>query len=232
MDKVALITGANRGIGKALAVRLASLGYDLFLLARNDAALHAVRDECLALGVAVGSMAGELLDEAYIESAHNAALERFGKIDVLINNAGSAIGQPVQEANLQAWRDLMDVNFTAAVSLSAKVLPGMIARQSGTVINISSISGRNTDAGSAIYSASKHALNGLSGSMYEDVRDYGIKVSTIMPGFVATDLTSPLGLSTDNMIRAEDIADCVEYVLSAASTCCPTEIVLRPQKRP
>lgn len=225
------MSGASRGIGRALANRLAQLGYDLFLLGRDQAKLDVVANECRNPGADVTSLAGDLANDDYIAAAVAAALDRYGKLDVLINNAGGAIAQSVQEADLTAWRDLMSVNFTAAVSLSARVLPSMIARESGAVINISSISGRNTDAGTAIYSASKHALNGLSGSMYEDVRDYGIKVATIMPGFVETDLTARIGLQADNMIRPEDIADCVQYILSASASCCPTEIVLRPQRR-
>ena len=107
-----------------------------------------------------------------------------------------------------------------------------MTRETGTVIHISSISGRNTSAGGGIYSASKYALNGLAGCMYEDVRDHGIKVSAIMPGFVATDLTDNLGMTNNNMITPEDVADSVQYVLSASAHCCPTEIVLRPQQRP
>jgi NADP-dependent 3-hydroxy acid dehydrogenase YdfG len=116
--------------------------------------------------------------------------------------------------------------------LSRHILPQMVSRQSGVIINISSLSGRNTGAGNAIYAASKHALNGFSGCLYEDVREIGIKVSTIMPGFVETDLTENLGMTSRNMIQPEDVANCVEYVLSASAHCCPTEIVLRPQLRP
>ncbi len=126
----------------------------------------------------------------------------------------------------------MDLNFHAVVSLSSRVLPTMIRAGSGAVINISSISARSTHAGGGIYCASKHALNGFTECMYEDVRDYGIKVSSIMPGFVETDLTKGLGMNADNMIRPEDVADSVQYILAASTSVCPTEIVLRPQRRP
>lgn len=232
MPKTAFVTGANRGIGRAIALKLAQMGYDLFLLARNQELLEGVAQECRAQSVTVECLAGELGSEAFMDEAIKAALATFGAIDVLINNAGAASMQAVQEADLAVWRDIMDVNFNAVVYLSRYILPGMVSRQSGTIINISSLSGRNTNAGSAIYSATKHALNGFTGCMYEDVREYGVKVSTIMPGFVETELTENMGMQANKMIQPEDVAASVEYVLSASAYCCPTEIVLRPQMRP
>ena len=232
MTKTAFITGASRGIGKAIATRVAADGNNVFLLARNKNALAEVVDICKSHSVKVESLAGELADESYMDNAIQSALKAFGSIDVLVNNAGAASRQAVQDADLAAWRDILDVNFNAVVYLSNKILPNMIERKSGTVVNISSISGRNTHAEGAIYCASKHALNGFSGCMYEDVRDYGIKVSTIMPGFVETGLTSNLKLNANNMLQPDDVADAVQYVLSASASCCPTEIVLRPQLRP
>ena len=232
MTPTAFITGANRGIGRAISLQLAQTGYHLFLLARDEEALARVADECRSFKVQVECRAGELADESYMDNAIRAAMETYGAVDVLINNAGASKQQAVQNADLRAWRDVMDVNFNAIMYLSRQILPGMIERKSGTVINISSISGRNTSAGSAIYCASKHALNGFSECMFEDVREYGIKVSTIMPGFVDTDLTQQLGMNVGNMITPDDVAESVLYVLSASSHCCPTEIVLRPQFRP
>lgn len=232
MSKSAFVTGANRGIGRAIALKLADLGYDLCLLARNKEALAAVGSECEAKSVSVVCMAGELTSESFMDEAIAAAQKAFGNVDVLINNAGTAAHQAAQEADIQAWRGIMDLNFNAAVYLSRYLLPAMVDQKSGAVINISSISGRNTSAGSAIYSATKHALNGFSGCMYEDVRDYGVKVSTIMPGFVDTELTENMGMQSSKMIQPEDVAASVAYVLSASAYCCPTEIVLRPQKRP
>ncbi|MEM1231139.1 MAG: SDR family oxidoreductase [Pseudomonadota bacterium] len=228
----ALITGASRGIGRAIALRTAALGLDVFLLARDEQALASVAQECRAHGVHAASLAGPLTDAGYREQAVRAAEEAFGAPTVLINNAGTASAQPVQSADLAAWQDVMALNFEAAVALCRAVLPAMIDARRGTIINISSISGRTAGAGSAIYSASKFALNGFSEAMFEDVRDHGIKVSAILPGFVETDLTGSLGLNNGHMIAASDVADSVAYVLQASPRCCPTEIVLRPQHRP
>lgn len=232
MGKSVFVTGASRGIGKAISLRIAKMGHNLFLLGRDEQALQEVAGECTAMDVTVGYLAGELTDESYLDSALKTAAKAHGDIDVLVNNAGTARRESMQDADIDAWRQIMDLNFTAVVYLSRQVLPSMIERGSGSIVNISSISGRTGAASNGVYCASKHALNGLSECMYEDVRDHGIKVSSIMPGFVDTSLTGSMGLKSGNMMASEDVADAVEYVLSASSRCCPTEIVLRPQLRP
>jgi len=236
MNRNALVTGANRGIGRAIALRLAREGYSVFLLARDEVALTEVADECARAGaehgIKVGTLAGHLPDAAYVDRAVAAAVDAAGPIGVLINNAGVARHQAAQSADANAWRELFEVNFHSAVYLCSQILPGMIDREAGAVINISSINARSTSAGVAAYSASKHALNAFTECMYEDVRDFGIKVSAILPGFVATELTEGMALNSDHMIQASDVADAVYYVISSSANVCPTEIVLRPQRRP
>lgn len=230
--KTALISGASGGIGQALARRLSANGYRLFLLGRDTAALSSVAEQCKQVDSTISILAGDLRDESYMTEALRQAMGFLKHIDVLVNNAGAAAYGAVQTADIDVWRSVLDVNFSAAVYLSRFVLPGMIANKRGTVINISSLSGRNTSAGDAIYAATKHAMIGFAGCLYEDVRDFGIKVSTIMPGFVSTPLTASLGKQAENMIQADDIADSVDYILRASPSCCPTEIVIRPQLRP
>ena len=232
MTKTALVSGAGKGIGRAIALRLAATGYDVFLLGRDGGALSAVAAACAAQSVQADFMAGDLCDADAIAAALEAVNQRFGVIDVLVNNAGTAARGAVQGADLAAWRKVLDLNLWAAVTLSRGVLPAMIARLQGAVINISSISGRHSAGGDAIYAASKHALNGFTASLFEDVREFGIKVSCIMPGFVETELTASLGKRNERMIGAEDVADCVDFVLASSARCCPTEIVIRPQLPP
>lgn len=232
MDKFALVTGASRGIGKAISLRLANLGYGVFLLGRDESALKGVADLCSASNNRVEYLAGDLVEPDYLRAAVAAAIKAFGRIDVLVNNAGKSTAGAAQTLNLEQWRDGFELNLFAAAQLVAELVPAMVERRTGTVINISSISGRNTHAEGAVYAATKHAMNGFSGCLYEDVRDFGIKVSTIMPGFVDTGMTQSLGKRSEKMIQAEDIADTIEFVLSASATVCPIEIVLRPQLRP
>lgn len=232
MSETALISGASRGIGKAIALRLAATGFNVCLLGRHGGALDEVAMACRVHGGLAHTVVCDVAQPADIERALAEVSDACDSIDVLINNAGASRHEAVHEADLEAWRTLMDVNFHAAVALARAVLPAMLERRSGAVINISSISGRHTNAGGAIYAASKHALNGFSGCLFEDVRSYGIKVSSIMPGFVDTELTAGLGKAAANMIRADDVADAVRYILSCSAQCCPTEIVLRPQLPP
>ena len=228
----ALVTGASRGIGRAVATRLSNLGFSVFLLGRDTASLESVVAECAVNSGRAGCLVGDLADPLYMDEAIKQAQAFLGQIDVLINNAGTSRHAPVFSADLEAWRSVFDVNFSSVVHLSRYILPGMIERRRGAVINISSLSGRHTEAGNAIYASTKHALNGFTGCLYEDVREFGIKVSAIMPGFVDTELTMDIGKNVAKMIRPDDIADAVEFVLSSSSTCCPTEIVIRPQLRP
>ena len=108
----------------------------------------------------------------------------------------------------------------------------MIERQSGAIINVSSLSGRFTAPGSGVSAATKHAMIGFAGSMFEDAREFGSKVSTILPGFVEPDMTARHPMNAARMIAPEDIADAVVFVLSSSARCCPTEIVIRPQRAP
>ncbi|MEM8562199.1 MAG: SDR family oxidoreductase [Pseudomonadota bacterium] len=232
MTAATFITGASRGIGRAIALALAGEGHSLFLLARDEQALKSCVSATRDLGAQVDFLAGDLKDRTYADLAIARAKDRFGEINVLINNAGKATHQPVQALDMAVWQDTVEVNLDAAVYLCSRIVPQMIDRRAGAIINISSISARITSAGSAIYCASKHALNGFTGCLYEDVREYGIKVSAIMPGFVNTALTAGAGLDVSKMIQPEDVADAVRYVLSSSAACCPTEIVLRPQSSP
>lgn len=228
----ALVTGATRGIGRAIALRLAAGGYGLCLLGRDAQALEEVVSACKDKGVECVGHTGDLADPAWPSAAAAAATAALGNIDVLINNAGAADRAAVQDADMGRWRQVLELNFVSIMALCQAVVPQMIERSSGTIINISSISGRNTNAGGGIYCASKHALNGFSGCLFEDVREHGIKVSTIMPGFVDTALTASLGKEAARMIQPDDVADAVEFVLAASTTCCPTEVVIRPQRQP
>jgi len=228
--ETALISGASRGIGRAIALRLSALGTRVLLLGRDTAALEAVVAGCPP-GTA-SACAGDLRDPEFVDSIFEQIEGLPGSLDVLVNNAGATDHGPVHEADMERWREVLDLNFFAAAELTRRALPGMIERERGAVINISSINGRHTNAGAAIYAASKHALNGFGGCLFEDVREHGIKVSTIMPGFVDTDMTARMKKDGTRMIQPDDVADAVAFVLSTSTSCCPTEIVIRPQVVP
>jgi len=230
--RTALVTGASRGIGKAIALRLCELGYRVHALGRDTTALDQLGHECSSLSGEVVCMAGDLLDDQFLDGALETILSGKGGLDVLVNNAGASSHAPVQTADMAAWDAVLDLNLRCVMHLSRRVLPPMIERQSGAIINVSSLSGRFAAAGSGVYAATKHAMIGFAGSMFEDAREFGIKVSTILPGFVETDMTARHPMNAARMIAPEDIADAVVFVLSSSARCCPTEIVIRPQRAP
>ncbi|MEK7210047.1 MAG: SDR family oxidoreductase, partial [Candidatus Binatota bacterium] len=154
-------------------------------------------------------------------------------VDYLINNAGWGRTAPVSKAKVEDWDRTLQVNLRAPMILSQLVLPTLIEKGEGAIINIGSISARAGQANTAAYSASKSGLIAFTESLYEEVREYGIKVAVILPGFVDTALIPPTRrLDRSKMIRPEDIAQTVFFVLTCSPNCCPVEIAVRPQRTP
>ena len=232
MKQVAIITGASGGIGRAISLNLCKQGYQLILLGRNPKKLSSLTTECEALSGKASYFAGDFLDPDYLRLIEKTIIDQPKNITVLINNVGIALRGPFYESEIKDWTEIIELNVGTALKLSRAVIPQMIDRRRGTIINISSLSGRFTSSGSALYATTKHALNGLSGGMYEDIREFNIKVSAIMPGFVDTDLASDLGRDKKKMLTPNDVAAAVEFVIRSSQNCCPTEIVLRPQQAP
>ena len=231
--KVALVTGAGRGIGKAVALSLAQLGCRVVLAARTSGELEKVKldiqnDKGLAIAVPTDLTRDEDIDTLVRESER-----QFGAVDFLINNAGWGKRASVVRAKIEDWDQTLRVNLRAPMLLAQKLLPAMIEKGEGAVINIGSVSGKSGEANGAAYSASKFGLIGFTQSLYEEVREHGVKVSVILPGFVDTSLIPPnRQLDRGKMIRADDIAQTVLYVLTSSATCCPVEITVRPQRSP
>ncbi len=158
---------------------------------------------------------------------------KWGAVDILINNAGWGKRAPVVSASLTDWDQTFRLNLRAPMVLAKALLPSMIVKREGAVINIGSVSGKTGEANGAAYSASKFGLIGFTQSLYEEVREHGIKVAVILPGFVDTPLIPPnRQLDRSRMIQADDIARTILFVLTSPATCCPVEITVRPQKTP
>jgi len=231
--KVALVTGAGRGIGKAVALSLAKLGCRVVLAARTSVELEKVKldiqnDKGVAIAVPTDLARDEDIDALVRESQRE-----FGAVDILINNAGWGKRAPVVRAKIEDWDQTLRVNLRAPMILAQKLLPAMIAKGEGAVINIGSVSGKTGEANGAAYSASKFGLIGFTESLYEEVREQGIKVAVILPGFVDTPMIPPVKhLDRSKMIQADDVAQAVLYVLNAPATSCPVEITIRPQRTP
>lgn len=231
--KVAIVTGAGRGIGKAVSLMLGRCGARVVLASRSEAELAAVREEIRKEGGEGLILATNLTRDEEIERLVKETLERCGSIDYLINNAGWGRTSPVIKARVEDWDRTLQVNLRAPMILSRLVLPTLMEKGAGAIVNIASISAKAGQANTAAYSASKAGLLVFSASLYEEVREYGIKVTAILPGFVDTPLIPPTArLDRGKMIRAEDIAQTVLFVLTSAPNSCPVEITVRPQRTP
>jgi 3-oxoacyl-[acyl-carrier protein] reductase len=231
--KVAIVTGAGRGIGKAVSVALAKAGCRVVLAARTREQIETVQLEIISQGGHALALPADLTVDEDIQRLVEATQTKWGAADILINNAGWGKRAPVVSANLTDWDQTFRLNLRAPMVLAKALLPNMIAKGEGAVINIGSVSGKTGEANGAAYSASKFGLIGFTQSLYEEVREHGIKVAVILPGFVDTPLIPPnRQLDRSKMIQADDIAQTVLFVLTSPATSCPVEITVRPQRTP
>jgi 3-oxoacyl-[acyl-carrier protein] reductase len=231
--KVSIVTGAGRGIGRAVSLLLGRSGSRVVLAARSELQLRAVCEEIRDQGGEALVVPTDLARDEEMERLVDETLQQWGSIDYLINNAGSGKTAPVLTAKREDWDQTLRVNLRAPMVLSQLVLPRLVEKGEGAIINIGSISGKAGHANTAAYSASKFGLIGFTESLYEEVREYGIKVAVILPGFVDTPMIPPTKrLDRSKMIRPEDIAETVLFILTFPLTSCPVEITVRPQKTP
>ena len=227
--KVALITGAGRGIGRAIAIALAKAGCDVRITARSIDQLLDVQKEIYAVKGKAVPIQADLTRDDDLESL----VQSCAPVDFLINNAGWGKRAPVVRVKIEDWDQTFRLNLRAPMILAQKFLPAMIEKGAGAVINIGSVSGKSGEADGAAYSASKFGLIGFTQSLFEEVREHGIKVAVILPGFVDTPMIPPVKhLDRSKMIQADDVAQSVLYILNSPATSCPVEIAIRPQRTP
>lgn len=225
-----LVTGASRGIGRAIATSLAQEGRRIALTARSEGDLQEVAAEIEKRGGTPLLLAADLTDPNACTSLVQRLVADWGGVDVLVNNAGYLSRGTLEDLELENLDRMMDLNFRALTHLCKGLTPKMVENKRGAVINISSIAGTEVIDGMGGYCASKFAVRAFSKAAFTELRKHGIKVSTICPGLVATDMSQPFGLDGDRMIRPEDIARTVHFVLESGPTFCPREIHLMPQQ--
>jgi len=235
----AVVSGASRGIGRAISIALAKEGVNLCLLSRNVEALEKLVGECASFGVRAFACGVDLADQSSTETLRKALARvetELGGLEILVNNAG-LYGS--FEDSLESWEKVMQVNAVSLMKLTKLCLPLIEKSAEGSkrcgVINIGSVAGKMSFGPSSPYCASKHAVVGFTAGLFEQVRSKGIKVSCLNPGYVNTDMpfsNANKQLDGSKMIQSEDIAETVLFVLKAPSTMCPTEIYIRPQFSP
>lgn len=223
MNKIACVTGASSGIGRATALALASVGYSLILCGRRMERLEELQLEITTPSVCLQF---DVKNQTSVQNAFDSLTEEWQSIDVLVNNAGNAHGlEPIDQGEIADWDEMIDVNVKGLLYVSKAIIPGMKARNKGHVVNLSSIAGKMIYANGAVYCASKAAVEALSNGMRLDLNPYNIKVSNIAPGAVNTEF-SLVRFKGDQEradsvykgfepLYAENVADAIKYVVTA-----------------
>ena len=205
MRKIALITGATSGIGKATAQILATNGYDLIVTGRREQLLKELSENLISdTGAGVISLCFDIRDLKQVEKAIDSLTGRWSDIDLLVNNAGLAVGiEPVHEGVIDDWERMIDTNIKGLLYLSRIISPRMVAKESGHIINVSSIAGHEAYPNGAAYCGSKHAVKAITKAMRIELLPFGVKVSSISPGIADTEFS--LVRFKGNQDRAENV---------------------------
>ncbi|RDV16324.1 3-ketoacyl-ACP reductase [Pontibacter diazotrophicus] len=212
--KVALVTGAGKGIGRAIAVALAKEGVHVGLLARTESQLKEVAGEVNAAGVKAAVVSADVADINAVNKAVAQVKQELGPIDILINNAGTATFGKFLELEPAEWEKNIQVNLMGVYYTTRAVLPGMIERSTGDIINISSTAGQKGAAVTSAYSASKFAVMGLSESLMQEVRKHNIRVSALTPSTVVTELAHSNNLISGDPERVMHPEDLAEFIIA------------------
>ena len=187
--RTAVITGGGRGVGAAVAARLAAAGATVLVAARTTHQVEEVASRLRAQGHTAHAETCDVADAASVERLAARARERLGRVDILVNNAGAALASALHKTTLEDWNRLFAVNATSAFLCLKAMLPEMIERRWGRVVNVASIAGLRGDRYIAAYAASKHALVGLTTSAAAEAAPHGVTVNAVCPGYLATDMT-------------------------------------------
>lgn len=215
--KTALVTGAGRGIGRAIALSLAGEGADVCLVSRTKTELERLAEEITRLGRTAIPLVGDVASEQDVRAIVKRVGAECSSLDILVNNAGIGYFSPVMEMKTDRFDEMFSVNVRGVFLFTREVLPLMVEQQSGDIVNIASLAGRNSFIGGAGYSATKWALIGFSRSLMLEVRDKNIRVVTICPGSVDTSFGDTKGQQVKSKGRIPSATDIATVVMSAIS---------------
>ena len=240
---VALVTGASSGIGRAIALALAMSGATVALVARRRDLLDELAAQIISNGGAAAAFAADITDRASAEVAIASAVEHFGRLDTVVNNAGIMLVGPFADAPEDEWDRMIDINLRGVLHVSRAALPHLIAaadqdpRRVADIVNISSTAGRVARPGTAVYNLTKFGVNAFSEALRQELQPKRVRVSVIEPGTVATELTSHTREELRSAILAQassienlepsDIADAVSYVVTSPRRVAVNELLVR-----
>jgi len=231
--QVAVITGAGRGIGAAIARKLASMGATAVLCGRTQSALDSTARTITDAGGKADVIPCDVTILHQLEYAAARVESSFGRVDILVNNAGvGGFRDPLHQLAPDAWDRILNTNLRGVYYAVRAFAPLMIRAKAGHIINISSLAGKNALPNGAAYAASKWGLNGMSYSIAEELRGYNIRVSVVCPGSVDTELSPHTGKDPAKMLRADDAAHAVAMLVTQALQSFVSEILIRPTQKP
>ena len=240
MRKIALITGATSGIGKATAETLASHGYDIIITGRRTDLLNSLAETIKNdTGAEVVTLTFDVRDLNLVEKAIDSLSGKWADIDLLVNNAGLAVGiEPIHQGIIDDWERMIDTNIQGLLYISRKISPRMVARKSGHIINVSSVAGHEIYPNGAAYCGSKHAVKAITKAMRMDLLPYGIKVSSVSPGMVDTEFSLVRfkgdQVRADNVYKgltplyANDIAETILFIATRPATVNIEDMIILP----
>src|SRR4051794_31250303 len=239
--KVVVITGASSGLGEATARLLSAQGASVVLGARRVERLQSLADELEAGGGKALAIATDVTDRAQVQRLVDTAVERHGRIDVMINNAGLMPQSLLERLRVDEWERMVDVNIKGVLYGIAAALPHMQRQKGGHIINVSSVAGHKVGPGSAVYAATKHAVRALSEGLRQEAKAYGIRTTVVSPGAAATELPSTVTdpdvaerinkMYEEIAIPADSFARAVAFAMSQPDDVDINEILFRPTRQ-
>jgi len=226
-----VVTGASKGIGKAIAEKFAANGYSLFLCSRNEKSLAGVAEEILKKnsGIQVNYKTCDVSKKDELKNFSDWVLSKTASVNILVNNAGSFVPGHVHEEEDGVLELLMETNVYSAYYLSKYFLPQMMQNKSGHIFNICSIASLMAYKYGGSYSITKYALAGLSANLRDEMRNFGVKVTSVFPGAAYTASWDSSGVLPERIMKAEDIAEMIFTAANLSPQACVEEIVIRPQ---
>lgn len=231
--QVAIITGAGRGIGAAIARELADLGATAVVCGRNRSGLESTARSITEAGGQAEALVCDVTSFQSVEAAARQVESSLGRADILVNNAGiGGFGGPLHQLSPEGWDQILNTNLRGVFYSIRAFAPFMIRARSGHIINISSLAGKNALPNGAAYAASKWGLNGLSYSLAEELRSHNIRVAVICPGSTNTDLSPHAGKDPAKMLQPQDVAHAVAMLVTQSPQSFISEILIRPTQKP
>jgi 3-oxoacyl-[acyl-carrier protein] reductase len=232
-DKLAIVTGGSRGIGLAIATKLAVLGADVVITARKQGELDKAAEQIRKAGGKCDGMRCDVSSLSEVQQFAEKIGDKRKRLKIVVNNAGvGGFSAPLHETDPETWDKIINTNLRGVFYMIRAFAPILIANGGGDIINISSLAGKNALPNGAAYSASKWGLNGLSYSAAEELRGHNIRVTVVCPGSVNTELSPHEGKKLSKLLQPDDVAHVVAMVVTQAPQSFASEILLRPAQKP